>query len=230
MENKTINIQTIAEVAKGLQELRQKMVFVGGAVISIYTDDEAAEEIRPTGDIDLTIQVTGYAGWVQMQERFGQLGFLPDPQGHSICSYLYQGISVDIMPSEDGPFGPSNRWYKPGFETMKEVVVNDEIAIQILSAPYFLATKLEAFNSRGGDYRTSHDFEDIVYVIDNRINIVEEICDADEAVKTFIQNELSKIAPNPYLEEIIRTQIHPLIVDERYPIVLDKIKRIISRS
>jgi hypothetical protein len=116
MENKTINLQTIADVAKGLQELRQKMVFVGGAVISIYTDDEAAEEIRPTGDIDLTIQVTGYAGWVQMQERICLLGFSPDPQGHSICSYLYQGISVDIMPSEDGPFGPSNRWYKPGFD------------------------------------------------------------------------------------------------------------------
>jgi len=35
MENKTINIQTIAEVAKGLEELCRKMVFVGGAVISL---------------------------------------------------------------------------------------------------------------------------------------------------------------------------------------------------
>jgi len=228
MENKTINIQTIAEVAKGLQEMCQEMVFVGGAVISIYTDDEAAEEIRPTGDIDLTIQVTGYAGWVQMQERLSQLRFAADPNGHSICSYLYQGIAVDIMPSEDGPFGPSNRWYKPGFDYLQKVLVNDEIEIQILSAPYFLATKLEAFNSRGGDYRTSHDFEDIVYVIDNRIHIVDEICEADETVKTFIQNELLKIISNPYLEEIIRAQIHPLIVDERYPIVLDKINKIIS--
>jgi predicted nucleotidyltransferase len=226
MENKTINIQTIAEVAKGLQELRQKIIFVGGAVISLYTDDEAAEEIRPTADIDLTIQVTGYAGWVHMQKRLGQLGFLPDPQGHSICSYLYHGISVDVMPSEDGPFGPSNRWYKPGFDYLNEVVVNDEITVQILSAPYFLATKLEAFKSRGGDYRTSHDFEDIVYVIDNRIHIVEEVRSADGMVKSFIQNELSKIVFNPYLEEIIRAQIHPLIVDDRYPIVLDKIKRI----
>ena len=108
-----------------------------------------------------------------------------------------------------------------------EVVV-DEITIQILSAPYFLATKLEAFNSRGGDYRTSHDFEDIIYVIDNRIYIVDEVRKADEPVKTFIQNEFLKIVSNPYLEEIVRAQIHPLIVDDRYPIVLDKIKRITS--
>jgi len=97
-----------------------------------------------------------------------------------------------------------------------------------LSAPYFLATKLEAFNSRGGDYRTSHDFEDIVYVIDNRIHIVDEVREADETVNTFIQNEFLKITSNPYLEEIIRAQMHPLIADERYPIVLDKIKKIIS--
>ncbi len=37
----------------------------------------------------------------------------------------------------------------------------------------FLATKFEAFKDRGGDYRTSHDFEDIVYVLDNRTTIVE---------------------------------------------------------
>ncbi|MBV5348315.1 hypothetical protein JZU61_01390, partial [bacterium] len=110
MQNKTINIQTIAEVAQGLKELLTKMVFVGGAVISLYTDDEAAEEIRPTGDIDITIQIRGYSGWVQMQERLYQLGFSPDPHGHAICSYLFKGISVDIMPSEDSPFGPSNRW------------------------------------------------------------------------------------------------------------------------
>lgn len=227
MENKAINLQIVAHVAKALQELRSKMVFVGGAVISLYTDDEAADEIRPTYDIDLTIQLTGFAGWVHMQERLTQLGFSPDPQGHAICSYLYKGISVDIMPSEDGPIGTANRWYKPGFNYLQKITVEDE-AIKILSAPYFLATKFEAFKDRGGDYRTSHDFEDIVYVIENRINIVEEVQVADETVKTFIKEELLKIITNPYSEEIIRSQINPLMVDDRYPVVLDKMKKIIS--
>ena len=35
MENKRINLRMVAAVAKGLQELRSKMVFVGGAVISL---------------------------------------------------------------------------------------------------------------------------------------------------------------------------------------------------
>ncbi len=126
MENKTINIKTVAKVAKALRELRSQVVFVGGAVISLYTDDEAAGEIRPTGDIDVAIQLTGFPEWVHLQERLTKLGFSPDPQGDSICNYLYKGISVDIMPSEDGPIGPANRWYKPGFDYLKEVAVEVE--------------------------------------------------------------------------------------------------------
>jgi len=51
MENRIINIATVAEVANALKELNNQMVFVGGAVVSLYTDDPSADEIRPTGDI-----------------------------------------------------------------------------------------------------------------------------------------------------------------------------------
>jgi hypothetical protein len=100
--------------------------------------------------------------------------------------------------------------------------------INILSAPYFLAAKFEAFHSRGGDYRTSYDFEDIIYVIDNRTTIVNEIRNADEQVKAFLHEELSMVIHAPYYEEIIRTQIHPLMVDDRFPIVLEKIKNVLA--
>lgn len=36
------------------------MVFIGGAVVSLYTDDSAADEIRPTSDIDMTINLANY--------------------------------------------------------------------------------------------------------------------------------------------------------------------------
>lgn len=45
MYNKVINLALVAQVAHGLKELREKMVFIGGAVISLYTDDPAADEI-----------------------------------------------------------------------------------------------------------------------------------------------------------------------------------------
>lgn len=52
--NKFVDIQSLINVALGLKELREKVVFVGGAVINLYNDDLAAEEIRPTEDIDMT--------------------------------------------------------------------------------------------------------------------------------------------------------------------------------
>jgi hypothetical protein len=226
MENKTINLKTIALVAEALKELKDEMVFVGGAVISLYTDDPAADEIRPTGDIDLTIQLSGYNEWVKLNERLLTLGFSPNPEGHAICNYLYKNIEIDIMPVEDSAIGKTNSWYKPGLNYIQKVNVETQ-EIQILKAPYFLATKFEAYSNRGKDYRLSHDFEDIIYLIDNRINVVEEILNSDNKVQQFLISEFKKVMANPNHIEIISSQIHPLMNAERSPIVIEKIQKII---
>ena len=50
MRNRIINLSVVAEIAQALGDLNQSVVFVGGAVISLYTDDPAADEVRPTQD------------------------------------------------------------------------------------------------------------------------------------------------------------------------------------
>ena len=227
MHNKIINLALVAEVAKGLKELNEKMIFIGGAVISLYTDDPAADEIRPTADIDMTINLANYVEWVQMQERLSELEFYPDPQGQSICSYKFQNIAIDIMPAEDSSIGISNTWYKPGFNYLQTIQLEDGIIIKILSSPYFLATKLEAFKDRGkNDFYGSHDFEDIIYILDNRTTIVEEIIAADSNVKEYIKTELTTIKNHSQSDEILAMHIHPLIREERFNMLLDKIKLI----
>lgn len=229
MYNKVINLALVSQVAQGLQELREKMVFIGGAVISLYTDDPAADEIRPTSDIDMTINLANYAEWAKMQERLLELEFYPDPHGQSICSYKFQKIAIDIMPAEDSSIGISNKWYKPGFKYLQQIELPDGTTINILPSPYFLATKLEAFKDRGkNDFYGSHDFEDIIYLIDNRTTIVEEILAADEDVYKYIKDELISIKKHPQAEEILAMHIHPLIREERFKILLDKIERIIN--
>jgi hypothetical protein len=227
MENKIINIGVVAEVAKALKELKSQMIFVGGSVISLYTDDVAADEIRPTGDIDMTVKVMTYSNWISLNERLAELNIHPDPYGHAICSYKYENIPIDIMPSEDGPIGPANKWYKLGFDDLQLVKALDE-EIQILPAPCFLATKFEAFKDRGTDYRTSHDIEDIIYVIDNRINIVSEIKNSPDEIKNFLKTELNKIIESGLYEEVLASHIHPLIIDVRQEIVDGKIKEILK--
>ncbi len=227
MHNKTINIGTVAEVAEALQQYKDQVVFVGGSVISLYTDDPAADEIRPTKDIDLTINIVDTGKFQKTIEELGKLGFHPDPFGASICSYKYHKIPVDIIPAEDNAFGSTNRWYKIGFKDLWKVNAKDQ-EINILSAPCFLATKFEAFNSRGKDYRTSHDIEDIIYIIDNRTTIVEEIVNTDKRISEFLKLEIQKIIDKGLLDELLHTHIHPLIINERMDIVKEKINDIMN--
>jgi predicted nucleotidyltransferase len=229
MYNKVINLALVAQVAKGLKELREKMVFIGGAVISLYTDDPAADEIRPTADIDMTINLANYTEWATMQERLAVLGFYPNPEGTSICSYKYENIEIDIMPAEDSNIGVSNSWYKPGFKYMQQIELPDGISINILPAVYFLATKLEAFNNRGNnDYYGSHDYEDIIYLLDNRIDIVDDILSSDNDVKKYVIQELVKINNHAQADEILGIHIHPLVRENRLTILKEKIKKIIT--
>lgn len=227
MENKVINIQLVAKVAKALGEINEQVVFVGGAVVSVYADDPAADEVRPTDDIDFTIELAGYGDWVQLNSQLLKLGFMPNTESNKICNFLFEGIEIDIMPSEDSSIGVSNSWYKPGFESVNEVIINGQ-KIRVLSVSYYLATKFEAFNNRGSDYRTSHDFEDIIYVIDNCLNIENEILQSNESVKKFIINELKKVLSNPNYKEIIQSQMHPNIVSGRFPIILNKLLNIVG--
>ncbi len=227
MKNKIINIEVVAEVAAALGDLKENMVFVGGAVVSLYTDDPAVDEIRPTQDIDMTLNIISLHHWQEVQEQLGKLGFYPDPFGHAICRYKYKDIPVDIMSAEDGPFGPSNPWYKPGFKSLLTVKAKDQ-AIKILSAPYYLATKFEAFNNRGKDYRTSHDMEDIIHVIDNRTSIVEEMNESDIQVRSFLKQEIQRIVNKDLLTEVLMAHIHPLMIDERLPLVKGKINLIMD--
>lgn len=167
------------------------------------------------------------SNWGTIQSELKDLGFSPDPFGHAICSYKYKNIPVDIMSTEDSPLGPSNRWYKIGFDNRWKVNAIDQ-EIKILSAPCYLATKFEAYNSRGTDYRMSHDIEDIFYILDNRTTIVKEIKQDQESIRQFITDQLRDIQNQGLLQEVLISHIHPLMIEERMPIVQEKINQILE--
>ena len=108
MKNRTIDLSVVSEIARALGNLNESVVFVGGAIVSIYVDDPAADEIRPTQDVDLTLKPLNY-DQQELDAKLAERGFHPDLQGHAICTYKYNDIAVDIMPSTDTMRGLSNR-------------------------------------------------------------------------------------------------------------------------
>ena len=53
------NLTRIKTVYQALGELGEQVVFIGGATVSLYTNRKA-EEVRPTDDVAVLIEVTSY--------------------------------------------------------------------------------------------------------------------------------------------------------------------------
>jgi len=72
-------------------------------------------------------------------------------------------------------------------DTANEFEIERDIRIRVVTAPYFCATKLEAFKGRGkGDYLASHDLEDLLTVVDGRPELLDELRSAPEDVRSCI--------------------------------------------
>lgn len=168
------NIARLKIIAEALGELRNDVIFVGGSVAELYADDPAASEIRPTKDVDCVIKTASYGSLHEFERLLRKRKFVNDMESGVICRWRYNGEIVDIMPDTDSVLGFTNKWYGKGFCYREEVSLTDGLKVYILSPLYYLATKIEAIRGRGGeDLRLSHDFEDLIYVLNNRLDIME---------------------------------------------------------
>lgn len=227
LKNQTINLKVIEKVAIALEELNKDVVYVGGAIVSLYVTDEGAEQARPTKDIDISVQVSSYGQMDKLREKLAVKKFYPAPTENVMYRYTHEEILIDFIPYEETSLGPTNSWLKPGFEKAYPVVIGD-IEIKILPVSLFLATKWEAYKSRGADPRTSHDFEDIIYILDNNKELIEDFYKADNDVQEFLKQMSSEILNHTSRNEIIECHINPFTVDERREIVLEKLNEMIQ--
>lgn len=184
-----------------LEDLADKVVYIGGATVSMYRD-RPAEQARPTDDVDIVIEITKLVEYVAIEEQLRSKGFSNDLDSGIICRYVVQGIIVDVMPTHEDILGFTNRWYKKGFGSSMEYALDEATQVRILSADYFLASKLEAFIGRGNnDGRMSSDFEDIVYVLNNRSSIWDELKASDQELKDFVKKIFSELNEKDVLHE-----------------------------
>jgi len=188
INTRDVNIQMITTVAKRLGNLREKVVFVGGCATGLFITDTAMPEVRVTKDVDVIIDIATRMEYSRLEADLRSKGFRNDiSEDAPLCRWLVNDIKVDVMPTQEDIIGFSNHWYLPAIENANYVQLEKELTIKLVSPPYFLATKIEAFKGRGdGDYMASHDMEDIITVLDGRREIVDEIKSSSDELKTFL--------------------------------------------
>lgn len=185
-------------IANALGDLREKVVFVGGCATGLLVTVERAQVIRPTDDVDIVAQVANTAGYHQLETQLRSKGFVQDMRANApICRWSYQGIAVDVMPTDKSILGFANRWYPLAISHATHFDLDKNCKIRLIAAPFFIATKLEAFEDRGkADMLLSHDMEDIVTVVDGRPSLMDEIREAPIELQEYIAQKFSALLQN----------------------------------
>ena len=87
---------------------------------------------------------------------------------------------------------------------------------------------MEAFKGRGkNDGRTSQDFEDIVFVLENRVSIWHELNALEGEISRYLKKEFSELVKNKYLVEWIDCHVGRASPSATY-LILEQIKKFIS--
>lgn len=222
------NILMLQTVANGLGRLKDKMVFVGGAVAELYASNPELSDIRPTLDVDCVVELRSKTAHAKLEDNLRALGFANDTsKGAPICRWIFQDILVDVMPSDIDVLGFSNIWYNVGIENKISTTLPNGTEIFVFPPEYYLATKFEAHKGRGGnDLRQSHDFEDIIYILDNCSVLIENMKSGNETVKGYLKVECANLLKNESLIEGIESALPYGAGEEATEIIMELIQNI----
>lgn len=189
-------IQMIMLIAKALEELNDHAVFVGGATLPFYLPEIYHSQVRPTEDVDVVMEIIGKNGNYLNEDLLRKKGFQHDiSKGAPMCRWVFRDFKVDIMSSDISALDFTNIWYQEGIESSIEIM-RKPIKVNIFSAPYFIASKLEAFKSRGNsDYVASSDLEDIISILEVASSeLFEDVLSSTSAkLKGYLKTEFTSL-------------------------------------
>jgi Nucleotidyl transferase AbiEii toxin, Type IV TA system len=203
----------VERVAQELAPFLDEVAFVGGATIALWVTDQAAPEPRVTKDVDLVVEVASRLAWYDFEERLRAHGLRHDTSSSVICRWTAGGpgdeLLVDLMPGDAAILGFENRWQRSALDHAATLSLPSGQRIRAISPPYLLATKLEAWNGRGGgDHLRSHDLEDVIALVDGRAEIVDEVGDAPDELVSFLSRKITTLLDQPrFLETVDGTVV-----------------------
>jgi hypothetical protein len=190
-----MSVALLELAAAALGDLAGEVVFTGGATVGLWITDPAAPKPRPTEDVDVIVEIASRGAFAEFEERLRRHGFHHDQRSGIICRWHHadSDLVLDAIPTDASILGFANRWQRAAVPHAIDRRLPSGAALAVVSPPYLIATKLEAFADRGHDDRiTSPDFADIVTLVDGRAELVEEIGAAPADLQTYLAIELAR--------------------------------------
>lgn len=189
------NLEILEAAVAQLGSLADQMVFLGGCATGLLLTDVAAPPIRATQDVDVITEIASLADYYRLSDRLRARGFQEDQSPDApLCRWVSASVVLDVMPTRTDILGFGNEWYQPALDAAMQIGLPSGRSIRMVTAPFFLATKLAAFDTRGDrDYVMSRDMEDIVAVLDGRPETLDEVRRSDAAVRVHLGMRFSEL-------------------------------------
>jgi hypothetical protein len=219
------NLPLLEDAVRKLAPFLDEIVFVGGVTLGLLITDEAAAPIRGTTDVDVIAEIVTYADYIAFSERLRQAHFTED-QGEEplTCRWHNGALTLDVLALNKEVLGFTNIWYEPALRHASTLTLPGGRSIRVITAPFFLATKLEAFSGRGKmDFQASHDLEDFVAVIEGRENVVREIVESPQDVRDYLAQAAKTLLSEPRFLDVLPGFV---LDDGRVPLIQERLASI----
>jgi len=190
--------------------------------LGLLITDEAAAPIRGTTDVDVIAEIVTYADYIAFSERLRAAYFTEDTD--LTCRWHHGSLTLDVLALSKDVLGFTNVWYEAALRHSSTVTLSRSQAIRVITAPFFLGTKIEAFRGRGrNDFQASHDLEDFVAVVEGRDTLLQEIAESPQD----LQEYLAEAAKSLLAESRFLDVLPGFVLDsERVPIIRERLAKI----
>lgn len=229
MKSHDPNLALLESVVAALGPLSPRFVFVGGCVTGLLVTEPANPSVRMTRDVDAIVQVVSLGEYHALERRLEQAGLRHDQSPEApVCRWRAGGALLDVMPTDKAVLGFGNRWYEEAVRTASMWPLPSGTVIRLISAPVFIATKLEAFADRGeGDFLASHDLEDITTVVDGRSQLIDEAAAASSEVRRHLSAQFTALLQNAQFVDALAGHVPGDAASQaRVPVILERLRQI----
>lgn len=223
------NLPLLESVVAALGPLCPRFVFVGGCVTGLLITEAASPPVRTTRDVDVIVEVVSLDEYHTLEHQLQQAGLRHDrSQDAPVCRWLAGSALLDVMPTDRGVLGFGNRWYDEAVRTAVTHTLPSGTSIRLITAPVFIATKLEAFADRGdGDFLASHDLEDITTIVDGRPALADEAAVASPEIRRHLSAQMKVLLQSSALLNALPSHLPGDPVSQaRLPLILERMQRL----
>ena len=201
--------------------------FLGGSVLTLLVTDKTADAIRVTKDVDVMMSIRSRKEYHAADAELERRGFKHDTREDApVCRWICANLTVDVLPIREDVLGWNSRWFEQALSEAQTIMLGGR-RVKTITAPYFVALKLEAFEDRGQkDFLCSTDFDDVICLFNGRASTADEII-ANPCLRQGLAEKFNDYLASPDLEDavegFVQTEDNPEVRKER---ILNAFRRV----